>query len=166
VIIGGRPPDAARLLLRGRTAVASVVLVAVVLVTVALAGCASGGGAGGPSRREDRDARNRTESDTVNRSLGRLPGVLRVDGGYRRDASNAHGAVVLSITVRPGTDLAHVADQAIRAVWRSRLDPVSSMTVTVGSEDKPAAAIDRHTDFLFDRGQLTTSYGPRRAPPT
>lgn len=144
-----------------------VPLVIAVLLLVALAGCASGGRSGGRSGGSggaDRDARNKAESDAVDRALHGLPGVVRVDGGYTRDASNAGGAVVLSLTVRPGTDLRQVADAAVRQVWRSRLDPVTSMTVTVGPAGDPAAAIDRHADFTFDRDQLTASYGPRPSP--
>ena len=175
-----RMPRWARLPGSGHATVALAVLLATVLAGWASgdgnsSGGSSGGGtsggdgsggdgSGGASRREDRDARNKAESDVVNTSLGRLAGVLRVDGGYTRDASNARGAVVLSITVRPGTDLRQVADNAVRSVWLSRLDPIASMTVTVGSEGKPAAAIDRHADFAFDRGQLTAGHGPR--PPT
>jgi hypothetical protein len=127
-----------------------------------LAGCASGSGSAGSSgRSDDRDAGNKAEWDAVDKALRQLPGVLRVDGGYHRDASDPGGAVVLSITVRPGTGLQQVADHAIRSVWLSRLNPITSATVTVGPQDKPSAAIDRHADFVFDRAQLTASYGPR-----
>jgi hypothetical protein len=129
-----------------------------ILIAITVAGCASGGGA---RRQDDRDARNKAESDAVIKMLRQLPGVLRVDGGYTRDASNAGGAVILSITVRPATDLQHVADEAVRLVWLSRLDPITSMTVTVGPDGNPGGAIDRHADFKFDKDQLTASYGPR-----
>jgi hypothetical protein len=135
------------------------------LLVVTLVGCAAGGRSGGAADGSgggaDRDARNKAESDAVDRALRTLPGVVRVDGGYTRDVSNAGGAVVLSVTVRPGTDLGHVADEAVRRVWLSRLDPVTSMTVTVGPDGDPAGAIDRHADFRFDRDQLTSTYGPR-----
>jgi hypothetical protein len=131
-----------------------------ILFVITVAGCTA---SGGPSRNDDRDARNKAESDAVVRALRQLPGVVRVDGGYSRDASNPGGAVVLSITVRPGTDLQHVADETVRLVWLSRLDPITSMTVTVGPEGDPGAAIDRHADFKFERDQLTAMYGPRPA---
>ncbi|HVQ93001.1 MAG TPA: hypothetical protein VMU51_18340 [Mycobacteriales bacterium] len=131
-----------------------------VLLVLMLAGCA-GSGSGISGRGDDRDARNRAEWDTIAGTLRKLPGVSRVDGGYRRDASNPGGAAVLSITVEPGTDLQRTADDAVRSLWLSRLDPITSATVTVGTADKPKDAIDRHVDFKFERKQLTASYGPR-----
>jgi hypothetical protein len=128
-----------------------------ILFAILVVGCA----AGGNGRPDDRDTRNKAESDAVVKRLRQLPGVLRVDGGYNRDASNPGGAAVLSITVRLGTDLQHVADEAVRLVWLSHLDPISSMTATVGPDGNPGAAIDRHADFKFDQDQLTASYGPR-----
>jgi hypothetical protein len=130
------------------------------LLVVAAAGCSIGGGRARP---DDRDARNKAESDAVAKALGQLPGVLRVDGGYTRDLSNAGGAEVLSITVRPGTDLQHVADEAIRRTWLSRIGPITALSVTVGPAGEPNAAIDRHADFKFDSDQLTSRYGPRPA---
>jgi hypothetical protein len=131
-----------------------------ILLAVTAAGCSLGGGRG---RQQDRDARNKAESDAVTKALGQLPGVLRVDGGYTRDLSNAGGAEVLSITVRPGTDLQRVADEAVRQTWLSRLDPITAVSVTVGPADRPNDAIDRHADFKFDADRLTASYGPRPA---
>jgi hypothetical protein len=138
----------------GRAALAALVL----LLAVTTAGCSLGGGRG---RQDDRDARNKAESDGIAKTLSQLPGVLRVDGGYTRDLSNAGGAEVLSITVRPGTDLQRVAGEAVRLTWLSRLDPITATSVTVGPADQPNAAIDRHADFKFDKDQLTAQYGPR-----
>ncbi|MEN3360978.1 MAG: hypothetical protein V7637_4960 [Mycobacteriales bacterium] len=131
-----------------------------ILLVLALAGCTSSG-SGVSGRGDDRDAQNRAEFDTIAGTLRKLPGVSRVDGNYRRDASNPGGAAVLSITVEPGTELPRVADEAARALWLSRLDPITSATVTVGPADRPKDAIDRHIDFKFERDQLTASYGPR-----
>jgi hypothetical protein len=130
-----------------------------VLLVLTLAGCASSSS----GRGDDQGARNRAEWDTVATALRKVPGVLRVDGGYRKDASNPGGAAVLSITVEPGTDLQRVADETVRSLWLSRLDPITSATVTVGPANKPKDAIDRHVDFKLkaDRDQLTSTYGPR-----
>jgi hypothetical protein len=131
----------------------------VILLAVTAAGCSLGGG----RARADGDARSKAEADAVSKALRQLPGVLRVDGGYTHDLSNAGGAMVLSITVQPGTDLPHVADEAIRRTWLSRIDPITAMSVTVGPAGQPNAAIDRHADFKFDKDQLTARYGPRPA---
>jgi hypothetical protein len=147
------------------TAVRVVVLG--VLVAVSLAGCVSrsdptgsprsGGGTPPPGS----DESNRAEFAAVRQRLARLPAVIRVDGGYSSDPSNAGGDVLLSITARPGTDVHAVAGDAVRQVWLSRLTPVASMTAAVGPADKPAATIYRHADFDDDRAALTTRYGPR-----
>lgn len=130
----------------------------VLVLAIVAAGCSLGGGRGSA---DDRDAGSRAESDAVARALRQLPGVLRVDGGYTHDLSNAGGAVVLSITVAPGTDLQRVAEEAVRRTWLSRIDPITAMSVTVGPDGQPNAAIDRHADFTFDKDQLTARYGPR-----
>jgi hypothetical protein len=104
---------------------------------------------------------NAAESAALKQALAARPEVLRVDGGYTRGPTNAAGAVTLSITVRPGSELDHVAQEAVKAVWLSRLAPLGSMTVTVGPDDDPGAAIDVHADFTDDRDRLTSQYGPR-----
>jgi len=128
-------------------------MLALLLLVLSITACAAEPSEG--------DSRNETEADAVRAALAAVPGVTRVDGGYRKDASNPGGAVVLSVTVKPGTELAPVADDAVRLVWQSRLAPVTSMTVTVGPDGAPGQAIDRHADFVFDRDQLSAKYGPR-----
>jgi hypothetical protein len=135
----------------------------VALLVMTLAGCASRSGAGVSGRGDDQAGRNQTEWESIAAALRKTPGVLRLDGGYRKDASNPGGTVVLSITVEPGTELRDVADETVRRVWLSRLDPITSATITVGPRDNPKDAIDQHVDFKLsrDRDDLTTRYGPR-----
>jgi hypothetical protein len=139
----------------------------VVLLMVALAGCVGGSGrpeAGRPSGTSPSpggEATNQAELAAVKHRLAGLPAVIRVDGGYSHDPSNAGGDVMLAITVRPGTGLNAVAEAAVREVWLSRLTPVGSMTAAVGPDDNPAATVYQHADFADDRTSLTARYGPR-----
>jgi hypothetical protein len=140
-----------------------------VLLTVlvlALAGCTGGPSPAEPHRSgssppSGRDASNQAEIAAVRQRLAQVPSVLRVDGGYSHDPSNAGGDVMLAITVRPGTDPNAVAEAAVRAVWLSRLTPVGSMTAAVGPDDDPGATIYRHVDFDDDRADLSARYGRR-----
>jgi hypothetical protein len=144
---------------------ARAVLLGVVLPAF-LAACAHGSGGANSARSGDRtspggDASNRIEFGAIRQRLAGLPSVIQVHGGYSHDPSNAGGDVLLSITVRPGTDLAAVAEDAVREVWLSRLTPVASMTAAIGPDDNPGATIYRHADFHDDRTLLAARYGPR-----
>jgi len=140
---------------------------ALVVLMVTLAACAGGSDrpaspeGGDSSLATAGDASNRTELAAVKRRLAALPAVIRVDGGYSHDPSNAGGDVVLAITVRPGADLTAVADDAVRHVWLSRLTPVASMTAAVGPDDDPSATVYRHADFDDSRASLAARYGSR-----
>ena len=146
------------------TAVRAVLLGVLV---IALAGCTEGSSRAGSPRSEGTthtpsgEAANQAEIAAVKHRLAALPAVLRVDGGYSHDPSNASGDVMLAITVRPGTDLNAMAEDVVCEVWLSRLNPVASMTAAVGPDDDPGATIYRHADFDDDRPGLTARYGPR-----
>jgi hypothetical protein len=103
---------------------------------------------------------NVAESEAISHHLDRLPGVVRVDGGYARDLENP-GSASFSIGVRDDVDLAAIADKTIEAVWRSKLDPIGSMSVLVGRYDDPSVGLRRHADFRLDKATLEHRYGPR-----
>jgi len=103
---------------------------------------------------------NVAESNAIIQRLSDLPGVVRADGGYNFDLEDP-GSAQISIAVRAGANLEAVADDAVAAVWRSRLDPIRSMTVLVGRRDKPTINVDRHVDFVDEKADLTRRYGPR-----
>jgi hypothetical protein len=125
-------------------------------VAVALLGCT---GHSSPPK-ETVNPNNAAESDAIKHRLADLPGVVRVDGGYARNASEP-GGVNLGITVRRGTSLQPLMDAALREVWLSKLSPCSSAIITVGTEDDPPTSITHDYSFPLQRDDLTQRYGPR-----
>jgi hypothetical protein len=103
---------------------------------------------------------NLAASQAISKRLEALPGVIRVDGGYARDVENP-GSASFSIGVRRGTDLAKIADAAVEAVWRSRIDPIGSMSVFVAEHDDPDVHLRRFADYKLDKAKLERRYGPR-----
>jgi hypothetical protein len=103
---------------------------------------------------------NLAESDAILKRLAKLPGVVRVDGGYVRNATDP-GSAGVGIGVRAGADMEALADRAIAEFWRSRLDPMSALDVTVVRADKPAVNVVRNVNFKLDADELTRRYGPR-----
>jgi cobalamin biosynthesis protein CbiG len=103
---------------------------------------------------------NLAESDAILKRLAKLPGVVRVDGGYVRNATDP-GSAGVGIGVREGADMEALADKAIGAFWRSRLDPITAMDVTVVRTDKPTLHVFRNVNFKLDADELTQRYGAR-----
>jgi hypothetical protein len=129
---------------------------ALVLAALLLAACTHGGGRAGGGTNPD----NAAESDAVKQSIAKLPGVLRVDGGYAKNASDP-GGVNLSITTRPGTDPGPIIDAALKQVWLSHLNPCSSAIITAGPDDNPGASVTRNYDLTRQATELTKLYGAR-----
>jgi hypothetical protein len=105
---------------------------------------------------------NAAESQAVKQAIATLPGVLHVDGGYAKHASEP-GGVDLSITTKPGTPADPIVNAALKQIWLSHLNPCSSAIITVGSDDNPSASTTRNYDFTKQSTELTNLYGPRPA---
>ena len=103
---------------------------------------------------------NAAESNAVKQAIARLPGVLRVDGGYAKNASDP-GGVNLSITTKPGTEPQPIIDAALKQVWLSHLNPCSSAIITAGPDDNPRASITHNYDLTRQATELAKLYGPR-----
>jgi hypothetical protein len=128
-----------------------------ILAALLLAACTHDSGQPGGANPD-----NAAESDAVKQAIAKLPGVLRVDGGYAKNASDP-GGVNLAITTKPGTELQPVVDAALKQVWLSHLNPCSSAIITAGPDDNPSASITRNYDLTRQATELTKLYGPRPA---
>jgi|GEM_PF-3611183 len=128
-------------------------IAAMAVACVVLTGC---GGSYSPKPSQA----NLAESDAILKRLATLPGVVRVDGGYVRNATDP-GSAGVGIGVRAGADMDALADRAIAELWRSRLDPISAIDVTVVRVDKPTVNVVRNVNFKLDADELTRRYGSR-----
>ncbi len=83
-------------------------------------------------------------------------GYTLVDGTYRDDASTAQE---VTFTIRcDSCDSQAVIDQVVEAVWRSEVDPLRTISVSVNGPDGYQA----DTVVLADReAELTEKYGER-----
>jgi hypothetical protein len=125
-----------------------------------LAGVAAALALGGCSYSKQPSKDNLKASAAIGKRLEALPDVIRVDGGYARDLENP-GSASFSIGVRKGADLPAIADEAVKAVWLSPIDPIGSMSVLVARMDDPDVKLRRFVDYKLDRAQLERRYGPR-----
>jgi hypothetical protein len=132
-------------------------MAALAVACVVMAGC--GDGEGGSYSPQPSQA-NLAESDAILKRLAKLPGVVRVDGGYVRNATDP-GSAGVGLGVTEDADMAALADRAIAAFWRSRLDPIGALDVTVVRTDKPTVNLARNVNFKLDADELTRRYGPR-----
>jgi hypothetical protein len=103
---------------------------------------------------------NRAEGEAIKRRLQELPQVISVDGGYSRHLTDS-GSAQYDVGVRDGTDMDAVAEKVVEEVWRSKLDPLSAITVFVAIQSDPADHVGRSVILRSAKDELTRRYGPR-----
>lgn len=104
---------------------------AVAALLSALAGCSLSSGG---RQKADQKAHNDAEAAAIQDQLADIPGVVEVEVRYS-DFITEPGAGTARLRVEPGTDLERIAEMAIEAIWRSRLEPLNSIKVAVGDGD-------------------------------
>lgn len=133
-------------------------LMAVVAALVlAFAGCSSGNA--------EQKARNDQEAVAVQSELAEVPGVVKVEVRYAQEFTIS-GSGSANLIVKHGTDLEQVADQAVGAIWRSRLDPLRTIRVSVLVDEDRTVGFVRDYVLIREHSQdktaeLEAKYGPR-----
>ncbi len=118
---------------------------------------------GGCAQLQDDSAqerRSRAEAARLQTELAGLPGVAGAQVRYVLDAST-RGNVLMDLQLEPTGTPQVAVDEATRAVWTSRISPLSAIKVT--ATDPAAPARDLRTTVLVaeQRADLDRRFGPR-----
>jgi hypothetical protein len=136
---------------------ATVAVLPVVLLVVA--GCAlAGSGASsspGPAGEIDRI------SAEIEEQLRQRDDLSTVDVWYQ-DSITVPESASVEITMTPGADPQAINDEAVRLVWESRLNPLSTIHVSVIDPVEPINGVSSAFNLLDDaqREPLEDKYGP------
>ncbi|RZU31151.1 hypothetical protein [Blastococcus saxobsidens] len=132
------------------------------LGAVLLAGCAfATGGAASPSSSPAEDPAAAVGAD-IERQLLARDDVADAEVRYRDDVTVPASAAV-DVTMEPGADAEALADEAVRLVWLSALEPLHSITLEIGDPEDPPSGVSRIVDLLDDaqRDAIESEHGPR-----
>ena len=82
---------------------------------------------------------------------------------WYQDTLTVPASAAVDVTPEPGADLEALADEAVRSVWLSRIEPLNSITVEVANPPDPPSGISRIVDLLDEeqRAAIESEYGPR-----
>jgi hypothetical protein len=114
---------------------------------------------GGLAESPEEQAKSDAIAAEIQEALAARPEVVRVDVGYQNNISNSASASVTA-TLQAGADFDPFLDEAVRLVWLSKLDPLSSIRASaIDDEDKQRHATRHLTSD--DKAELERKYGPR-----
>jgi hypothetical protein len=138
-----------------RTATVAALPVGLLIV----AGCALGGSgeAASPSPAVEVD---RISAD-IEEQLRQRDDLSTVDVWYQ-DSITVPESASVEITMTPGADPQAINDEAVRLVWESRLNPLSTIHVSVIDPVEPINGVSSAFNLLDDaqREPLEEKYGP------
>lgn len=140
---------------RGRRITAATVLPLALLMA---AGCTGPGGGTSPSRST---AAADSISADIEAQLSERDDVSSVDV-YYQDTVTVPESASVDITMKAGADPQLLSDEAVRLVWGSRLDPLSTIDVSVIDPVEPTNGVSTSINLLDDgqRESLEREYGP------
>lgn len=100
-------------------------------------------------------------SAEIEEQLRQLDGVANVDV-YYQDSITVPESAAVDITIEPGADPQALNDEAVRLVWESRLNPLSTIHVSVIDPVTPMDGVASAVNLLEDdqRDRLEKKYGP------
>ena len=140
-------------------------LLPIVVLVVAATGCqAADGPSGRPS--SPSNAQNAAEMARVVEQARALDTVIDVKGVYDTSLTT-YGQTDLIATVAAGTPAARtdeLADELIALIWRSRIDPITSMGASVvppGGDPSQGSLAGRSVDSGGGFTRLAEKLGPR-----
>ncbi|NEK84671.1 hypothetical protein GCU60_02680 [Blastococcus saxobsidens] len=126
-----------------------------------LAGCAfAGGSSASPSSSAPEDPTAPARED-IERQLTGRDDVAEAEVLYRDDVT-VPGSVAVDVTLAPGGDREVVAEEIVRLVWTSPIEPVNTITIEIGDPQDPPG-LSRIVSLSDDaqREAIESQYGPR-----
>jgi hypothetical protein len=137
-----------------------VAAAALPLGLLVVAGCTSPGG--GASPRSGPAVPVDTISAEIEEELGRRDDVSKVDV-YYQDSVTVPESAGVDVTMQPFADPQAIQEEAVRLVWKSRLNPLSTIRVSVIDPVEPVNGVSVSLNLLKDaeREPLEERYGPR-----
>lgn len=135
---------------------AVVTAVAALLGLLTAVGCGALGTDGDDNKRVDMDAIS-TQLET---QLLEVPGVTRAEVVWQ-DNVTAPGSTAVNVSVKPETALEPVVDAAVRLVWHSKLNPLTSIRVGAVHDGNETSGTVRSIIVKDEQAELDKKYGPR-----
>ncbi|MFY1689115.1 hypothetical protein [Plantactinospora sp. WMMB782] len=131
-----------------------VAIVAVLTVVATSSGCNVNDS---PEEREDSNA----VAAQIQETLAQRPEVVEVKVTYQNNIS-ASAVAGVTITVKAGSDMEPVIEEAVRLLWLSTLHPLGVIRIGANEVEAKQRGIDRTINPTgADKAALEQKYGPR-----
>lgn len=100
-------------------------------------------------------------SADIEAELGKRDDVSDVDV-YYNDTVTVPASASVDVTMKPGADPHAITDEAVRLIWQSRLNPLSTIRVSVIDPVEPTNGVASSFNLFedADREALERDYGP------
>ena len=137
-------------------------LLVVSIGLLALAGCTGDETPAPPASASEQPADTAATTDRIQSTLAARDDVASVEVAYKDDLVNPSTGRVQA-TMEPGADPQAVYDDAVRLVWQSDLEPLSTIMVSVIDPEDPPRGIGQVLNLRDEAtsGPLQQQYGPR-----
>jgi hypothetical protein len=99
-------------------------------------------------------------TEQIRMELSGQPGVVSARVIYQNSIT-ASGAAMVNLSVKPGTDVDTTIDTAVRAVWLSKLNPLSTIRIGIVYYQSQQRGIVKYVIVANEQAQLEQKYGPR-----
>ena len=126
------------------------------LALAATVGCTGAKANGGDQKQMDAITQN------IQSELAQKPGVVTAKVGYQNNVDASERADV-NLALKPGTDPQPVIDDAVRLVWQSKLNPLSSINVGVVFDQSNQRGMTKRVNILNrnEKAEMESKYGQR-----
>ena len=125
---------------------------------VALLAMTSGASCSNPKQKSESKAMD-TIAAQIQTTLAQRQELVTVKVNYQ-DTLDASGTAAVAASVKPGTDLEAIVDNALKLVWQSRLNPLSSIRIDIGFDNSNQRGTTRIVIVDNEKADLDQKYGP------
>lgn len=111
----------------------------------------------------DPKALNTAVAQQIQTELAGQPGVVTARVVYQ-DNLTTPGSAAVDLSVEPGADVDATIDTVVRAVWLSKLNPLSTIRVGIVYYQSQQSGTVKNLIVKDQQAQLEQKYGPRPTP--